>query len=192
MRTRKNTIIWGEKDAGKTSQILAMIDAFQHGKVIIYDKQNEFKYWKYPLIDKGYIPFMKSGIYRFYDPDWKDFIKMVDLHFPKKGLMILEDAGTYLDRTEFKPLTSIMGGVRHKYLDTILTFHQLSRIPPYVLANGDVFMIFKTNETIKADSELTKVPKYEQLRPHIEEVEAHPDIHHFKIVHIRGQQVQVS
>jgi len=135
----------GLPGAGKTTQILKMIEDYQHGKVAILDKFQDEKFLIYPEMTREQIPHQQSGIYRVHHSEPLTIIDKFSASF-EDGLLVLEDASAYLPKTEYKPMLNLFAGRRHKGIDLILTFHSINRIPPFVLEQLDKMILFKTND----------------------------------------------
>lgn len=192
MRNRRLIVIPGLVNTGKTTQIMKMIDNYKHGKILIFDKQNDAIYDVFAKIPIEAIKHQRSGIYKIFQTDWKEVIIEMNDHF-RKGLIILEDAGSYLPQYEFKPLYSMFVGRRHRehHCDLIITFHSINRIPPYVLESLDILILFKTNENLSSSIK-DSVPRPDAVKFYFDKVEAHPDPHYFEILNLTGLNVKKS
>ncbi len=188
---RRNVMTFvGETGAGKTTLLLETLKQYSGGMVTILDPQNERElvqnFAKIPL-DK--IQYQNNGRYRCVTRDWKNFtnecLKNYNPESNKKGIIIYDDASSYITQDEFKPLTDLMSGVRHKSLDMGFMFHNLWRIPPYILHSSTYITIFKTGEPIDRQA-AGRFPHSERIINAFLSVDANPDPHYFEIVKIHG------
>jgi len=194
-RARKVMAVVGLTNTGKTTQIKKIIKSFRHGKVFILDKFDEKAYKVFPALPrKELIGHLKSGIYRLHSPHKEEQLQIVDQiseKFQKNGLIILEDASAYIPTMEYKPLTNIFAGRRHMGWDTILTFHSINRIPPFVLEALDVMILFKTNDN--AEKHLKdSIPQPQLVVERYKMVEADRDPHRFDIIDLRKNHTVAS
>ena len=188
IRARKVGAVVGLTNTGKTTQIMKMIKNFKHGKVLILDKFDEPSYKVFPALpNKSLISRLQKGIYRIHSPHKEEQLLIVDKiseGFQKNGLIVLEDASAYVPVKEYKPLMNIFAGRRHKGWDTILTFHSINRIPPFVLEALDFMILFKTNDN--AEKHLKEsIPQPQLVVERYLKVEKHPDPHFFDIIDLR-------
>lgn len=193
MRARKVIAFVGLTDTGKTTQIKKMIKNFKHGKVFILDKQKESLYACYAEINPRMIKQQQNGIYRIHTPFREEQLKIVDelsIHF-KDGLIVLEDAATYIPKTEYRPLVNIMGSRRHQGgIDLIMTFHSINRIPVFCLEHIDIMILFKTNDN--AEKHLKgSVPQPQLVQEFYKKVEAHPSQYFYWVIDLRKTQTAV-
>jgi len=194
MRARKVVVFVGLTDTGKTTQIMKMIRAYKHGKIFILDKQNEEKYAGFAEIPKEMIKHQNSGIYRIHSPYREEQLKIVDelsVHF-RDGMMVLEDAATYIPTKEYKPLVDIMGSRRHQGgIDLVMTFHSINRIPPFCLEHIDVMILFKTNDN--AEKHLKdSVPQPQLIQQFYKKVEEHPSQYFHWVIDLRKSQSKMA
>jgi len=188
---RRNVVtVVGETEAGKTTLIKRLIEDYDpnRGMVTILDTQGESALKKYAEIEMNQIKLQKSGVYRVTSQNYKSFIEECRNNFKpgsqKKGMVYIDDADL-MEQNEFKPLTDMLGGVRHKKLDFISSHHNLWRVPPYIMDNSQILILFKTGEAIDKGN-LKRFKKGERIMQAQVEVEENPNKHFYKIIPLHG------
>ena len=190
IREREVLLMAGLSGVGKTWQFLKILNAYLHGKGLIFDWQKEIKYDQFARIPVNKIRKQKSGIYKVQTLEWQDVIVQVSKYF-RDGVVAFDDAGGYLPKMEYTPMLNILIGKRHYHLDVILMFQSLNRVPPYVLENSTKLMLFKTNDNIKG-SVIEKIPRPDLVTQAFRRVEASPDPHYFEIIDLKAVVVTNS
>ena len=188
---RRNVVtVVGETEAGKTTLILELIKDYdpERGMVTILDTQGESKLKQFAEINMNQITMQKSGIYRVMSQNWKTFVDESRKNFmpgsEKKGLVFIDDADL-IEQNEYKPLTDLLGGVRHKKVDFISSYHNLWRVPPYIMDNTQILILFKTGEAIEKGN-IKRFKKGARIMEAQIEVEENPNKHFYKIIPLHG------
>lgn len=188
---RRNAVtVVGETGSGKTTLVMDIIDSYlpERGMVTILDTQGEKMLKKYPEIPMEKIILQKSGTYRVTSGDWQEFITQCAINYApkttKKGMLYIDDADK-ISQTEYKPITDLMGGVRHKELDFMSSFHLLWRVPSYIMDNSQILILFKTGESIDK-GDLNRFKHGQRIAEAFEEVEANIDRHFYKVIPLYG------
>ena len=188
--TRRRLVITvvGETESGKTTWCVTECDNYNGGRVTILDYQQARNLAKYPTMPMSYVDKQRKGIYRVVNHDWKKFTELCVKAYQRndmKGLIYYDDASTYMLSNEFKPLTDLMGGVRHKGCDIITTHHQLWSVPPYIMNNTQILVLFKTGEAAdKGDPKRFK--HYDRIQEAFNRVSANSNKHYHEIVKLYG------
>jgi len=186
-RRRKLITVVGLNGAGKTRVILEMIDKYQDGKVLIYDRQQEAEYMKFAEIPVAGIPHMKSGKYKVRGSEWEEILTTLNSTPYEEGLIVLEDSSSYLPKHENKALMDMFVSRRHRGIDIVLTFHSINRIPPYVLENMDTLILFKTNDNPQAHIKQS-VPRPDLMLRFYDQVEKHSWQYFHMVINVRDLQ----
>jgi len=187
-RRRKVVIICGESEIGKSTQTRGIIENYTDGMVTALDFNSEIDYLaEIPL---EMVPKQNKGNYKVTTVNWQRFIELCRINYPekggkKKGLIVFEDASGYIKSQEHKPLMALMTGVRHRKLDILFIFHQLWRIPPFVMDQAQELVLFKTGEA-QDKGDVKKFRHGDRIMKAFEEVEKNPNVHHFEIVKLTG------
>lgn len=189
---RRNVLtVVGESGSGKTTLVTKeIIDKYsdERGMRTILDTQGEEMLKKYAEIDMNKIPLQKSGTYRVTSGNINLFIEQCALNFQpnstKKGLIYIDDCDK-ISQSENKTYTDLMGGVRHKKLDIMHSFHLLWRVPSYIMDNSQILILFKTGESIEK-GDLSRFKHGQRIAEAQEEVEASIDRHFYKIIPLHG------
>lgn len=183
-RRRKLIVLVGLNGAGKTVAILEMMKSFQHGKILIYDRQLEPEYSRFAEISLDLVKHMQKGTYRVTGTDWQEIITRLNEIPFDEGLLILEDSQSYLTSQEYKPLSDILVSRRHRGTDITLCFHSLNRVPPYVLEAMDTLVLFKTNDNPEAHIKQS-IPRPELILRFYNQVERHQWDHYHAVINVR-------
>lgn len=190
-RRRNVTVFVGETESGKTTAMMEVIDSYEHGMVTILDPNNEKDLAaKYSEITMDKVPLQKTGTYRVVSRDFKTFAKAClqnyNEHSEKEGLVCMDDLTSFVPQQKDEDLTELMVSVRHSRLDMILVFHQLWRVPPYILDNAQQLVLFKTGEsTDKKD--LARFPHSHRVLDAFKRVAGNVNRHHYEVVPLTGQ-----
>ena len=189
MARRLVTVIVGETEAGKTTQLIKMIDNYQRGMQTIFDPQFERALRKYPEVPLEWIHKQTKGTYRYTGTDVKGFIDQCLLNYnfksDKEGHVCFDDSTPHFEQQTYRPLNDLMYGVRHKHLDITFLFHNLWRVPPYIMDAAQIVVIFKTGEH-PSKGDVKRFRHGERILEAFEQVSKHPNKHYFKIVKIHG------
>jgi hypothetical protein len=195
---RQNIALIGETEIGKTTAFMKMIDDYDRGMVTILNYQNEpdicEAYPEIPLYPENDSPAcianQVKGVYQCQTTDWKGFIgeQLKNYHrdSKKSGMIVLDDASSYVLHL-YQPLLDLMIGLRHKKLDIIHVHHQLWRVPPFIIDNCQVLILFKTGEAIEK-GDVKRFRHGDKIMEAQRIVEAHPDKHFCKMVKLTGYQ----
>lgn len=188
---RRNVVtVVGETGTGKTTLVDSIIQDYlpERGMVTILDTQGERLLKKYPEISMDKIRLQKSGQYRVTSQNWKSFIdecaKVYKPGSESKGLVYLDDADL-IPQAEYKPLTDMLGGVRHKHLDFMSSYHLLWRVPPYIMDNSQLLILFKTGEAIEK-GDIKRFKHGARIMEAQQEVEANPNQFFHKVIKLHG------
>jgi len=191
-RRRKVIDIVGETEIGKTTALIEMIDNYDGGMVTILDVQHERALAKYPEMPAGYMTRQTTGIYRVTDCDFKTFVDNCHLMYnkdsEKRGLVCFDDASGYINSAVYQPFLKLMQGVRHTGLDIIMLFHQLWRIPPYIVDNTQVMILKKTGET-PDKGDVKRFRHGDRLLDAFALVESDEDMYYTQVVDLTGVKV---
>lgn len=189
MRRRRVIDIVGETEIGKTTALIEMLDNYSGGMGTIYDPQNEKELSKYPEMPSSLMIKQTSGIYRVTDCDFKTFINNCNLMYhrksEKKGVVAIDDASSHTPSNPYPPLIKLMQGVRHKHLDIIMLFHQLWRIPPFVIDNTQTIILKKTGEEPEKGA-ASRFRHGSRLLEAFARVETDPNIYATEVVDLTG------
>ena len=190
-RRRYAVTLVGETETGKTTAAIQMIDSYTDGMVTIFDPNNENDLRKYSQIPLEQIAYQKKGVYRCVTIDHKAFTLECLKNYNrttnsgKKGLIVYDDCTPYFSQQPDKDILQLMVGVRHASNDIITCFHQLWRIPPFVIDNSQIIVIFKTGESPEK-GDIKRFRHGARIMEAFKRVEAHPDPHHYEIVITTG------
>lgn len=187
---RNVVIVIGETGVGKTTLTTSMIDQYddERGMVTMLDSQGAEQLAKFAKIDMNKIPLQKSGKYRVLSGNIPLFIDMCCKNYfagtAKRGLVYIDDADG-MSKHENPQFTDLMGGVRHKQCDVMLTFHHIWRVPKYIMDNAQILIQMKTNESIE-QADINRFKKPQLILDAFKSVEEHPDKHYYEIVKLHG------
>lgn len=164
---------------GKTTMLKKII-ASQKQRVLIYDINNEEGYDAIPRINFVDIPTFK-GVKKIFHSDHLLCLDMFAKYL-RNSLLVLEDANVYVTPARLQSLWNILVSCRHMGLDVCFTFHSLARVPPWLFEMTNDLILFKTSEN--PERVLAKIPDFEKVYKNWEEIKAHPDPHHKRIINL--------
>lgn len=152
VRSHLVTSIVGRKRSGKSTKIrrLATLFAKAHpGKrVLILDVNAAPAYADLPLLTDAQVRTWKPNamlrIARYYNPDYKTM--MENIQGFKSGLIAFEDATKYIDANPQPAIKAFLVDHRMRDLDLFFTFHNLTRIPPFLWEMTHQVLLHKTTD----------------------------------------------
>ncbi len=149
-RERFIEAVIGQRASGKTTQIKKDIEAYD-GKVLILDSNDE--YTEYPKIHHTEIAqFAKTDSFYSKMHGKGSIVRVVcssvrdcnSLHHFTNGLLVIESGAIAGDRN----MMSIVVCSRTKRIDVIITYQDLSLMPPIILQNAEFFRIHQSTDII--------------------------------------------
>ncbi len=179
-RGRKRILICGGTETGKSTLILEIIEKRRktENNVIIHDPNRQTKYLQFAEINFDQFRNMKKGCYRINNGEFKTFFNITYNHF-KNGLVVSEDASTYLTPYPDKEIYPNLIALRHKdhNVDLIFVAHALRRVPPYLIEQLNEIVLFKTGDSWEKIKDRFPDNKVEEIKKAFDEVNGDPNPH---------------
>lgn len=181
MASKRQCIFWiviGTNGVGKTTLIENLVQK-EKRNVLIADPDGYEKAWyKYPEIEAEQIEYMTNHKCRFIAPEKDDLEYFKGF---KNGLLVLDDCNHYLKANLQFGMKQIFVRRRQMNIDIIAVAHSLTEVPPRFWSFASHLILFKTGAMRKT----VNIPSFIKDEGHIEEVNKHPNRHHYKMIRLR-------
>ena len=172
-------IIVGTNGTGKTTLLNNLINE-KGGKSLIIDPDG-MEWQHVQEINPQKAGELKSGQGKILDPTPEDLECLMDF---QNGSLVLDDCRFYLRSRMDESIRRILIRRRHNSIDVFAVAHGLSEVPASFYTFATHLICFKTNDSLVRLRNSTDKEKINRLRIAIDEVNKHPDHHHYKVFNI--------
>ena len=181
MSTRQSLffIIVGTNGTGKTTLLNKLVDE-KGGKSLIIDPDGmEWSHVEEIAPEK--CGELKNGQAKILAPTIEDIEHLIDF---QNGTLVLDDCRFYLKSRMDESIRRILIRRRQNAIDVFAVAHGLSEVPASFYTFATHLICFKTNDSLVRLRNSTDKEKIKRLRMAIDEVNQHPDHHHYKVFNI--------
>ena len=164
---------------GKTSLLNDLIDK-KGGKALIVDPDG-MEWDHVEEIKPETCGELKSGQAKILAPTIEDLDHIINF---QNGSLILDDCRFYLKSRMDESIRRILIRRRQNSIDVFAVAHGLSEVPASFYTFATHLICFKTNDSLVRLRNSTDKEKINRLRLAIDQVNQHPDHHHYKVFNI--------
>ena len=172
-------IIVGTNGTGKTTLLNKLINE-KGGKALIVDPDG-LEWQQVEEIRSEQAGELKSGQAKILFPQPEDIENLMEY---QNGSLVLDDCRFYLRSRLDESIRRILIRRRHNSIDVFAVAHGLSEVPASFYTFATHLICFKTNDSLVRLRNTTDKEKIHRLRTAIDEVNRHPDHHHYKVFNI--------
>ena len=172
-------IIVGTNGTGKTTLLNKLISE-KGGKSLVIDPDG-LEWQHIEEIQPEKARELKSGQAKILAPTIEDLEELIDF---QNGSLVLDDCRFYLKSRMEESIRRILIRRRHNAIDVFAVAHGLSEVPASFYTFATHLICFKTNDSLVRLRNSTDKEKIHRLRLAIDEVNQHPDHHHYKVFNI--------
>ena len=172
-------IIVGTNGTGKTTLLNKLINE-KGGKALIVDPDG-LEWQQVEEIRSEQAGELKSGQAKILFPQPEDIENLMEY---QNGSLVLDDCRFYLRSRLDESIRRILIRRRHNSIDVFAVAHGLSEVPASFYTFATHLICFKTNDSLVRLRNTTDKEKIHRLRVAIDEVNRHPDHHHYKVFNI--------
>jgi len=171
-------IIVGTNGTGKTTLLNELIKGSKKALVIDPDGLE----WRHiQEIDPLQIAEFSSGMGKILAPSDEDLKELTKF---QNGSLVLDDCRFYLKARMEEAIRQVLIRRRHNSIDVFAVSHGLSEVPASFYTFATHLICFKTNDSLVRLRNNTDKEKIASLRIAIDEVNKHPDFHHYQVFNI--------
>ena len=172
-------IIVGTNGTGKTTLLNRLVDE-KGGKSLVIDPDGlEWSHVEEIAPEK--CGELKSGQAKILAPSIEDLEHLMNF---QNGSLVLDDCRFYLKSRMDESIRRILIRRRQNSIDVFAVAHGLSEVPASFYTFATHLICFKTNDSLVRLRNSTDKEKIHRLRAAIDEVNKHPDHHHYKVFNI--------
>jgi ABC-type Mn2+/Zn2+ transport system ATPase subunit len=181
MNTRQSLffIIVGTNGTGKTTLLNKLINE-KGGKSLVIDPDG-LEWQHVEEIHPEQTGELKSGQAKILAPTREDLEHLLEF---QNGTLVLDDCRFYLNSRMDESIRRILIRRRHNSIDVFAVAHGLSEVPASFYTFATHLVCFKTNDSLVRLRNSTDKEKINRLRLAIDEVNKHPNHHHYKVFNI--------
>tara|TARA_R100000664_G_scaffold32108_1_gene46528 strand:+ start:1670 stop:2221 length:552 start_codon:yes stop_codon:yes gene_type:complete len=172
-------IIVGTNGTGKTTLLNKLINE-KGGKSLVIDPDGmEWQHIEEIPPEKAGENF--SGQAKILAPTSEDLEHLLEF---QNGSLVLDDCRFYLKSRMEESIRRILIRRRHNSVDVFAVAHGLTEVPASFYTFATHLICFKTNDSLKRLYNSTDKEKINKLRVAIDEINQHPDHHHYKVFNL--------
>jgi len=172
-------IIVGTNGTGKTTLLNKLINE-KGGKALIVDPDG-LEWQQVEEIRSEQAGELKSGQAKILFPQPDDIENLMEY---QNGSLVLDDCRFYLNNRLDESIRRILIRRRHNSVDVFAVAHGLTEVPASFYTFATHLICFKTNDSLVRLRNTTDKEKIHRLRTAIDEVNRHPNHHHYKVFNI--------
>lgn len=172
-------IIVGTNGTGKTTLLNRLINE-KGGKSLVIDPDG-LEWQHISEIKPEQAGELTNGQAKILAPTIEDLENLMDF---QNGSLVLDDCRFYLKSRMEESIRRVLIRRRHNSIDVFAVAHGLSEVPASFYTFATHLICFKTNDSLVRLRNSTDKEKIHKLRIAIDEVNKHPDHHHYKVFNI--------
>lgn len=174
-------IIAGTNGTGKTTYLkkISGLSSGSKKRTLIIDPDG-YEWQNVATINPDQAGMIKEGkAARIVDPLPEDIVTISESGF-RNGNLILDDCKFYVRQQIDLAIRKILIRRRQRMLDVFAVTHSLNDVPPSFWTYCTHIVLFKTKDN--PERAKRNIPKYGEIKPHIDQVNNHSDHHYFRII----------